>query len=364
MLDKGEKRIGFNKECIKNIGRFCGKRFGTLAIIVLIGLVGFQLFQNNKMIDHMEKLLSNNDRSVHEIFDDTKVIAAYKSGTKDGLTDEEAWLFDKLKEVIGKVIKDDMTVFEKEKAIYDWQFKFMHYKEAGLNPINPSDAYDDFTPYGVLHSHNAICVGNATTFKLFMGALDIPCKIVHSTENGEHAWDIVQMEDGEWYHVDLTFDGGEKEPVYSVFNVPDTVKDDGSWPWDHNEIPAAKGTKFCYMSMIAEEGNNIYDIPKIIKKSLDEKKKLIAFTLKDRKGFSNQVASYIEGFFTIDGGNMYFNNAYAIGDKIVYVYTVSNSESEEETGIPAEILDKLNDALSEVVDSSEFPILSDDMGEV
>ena len=45
---------------------------------------------------------------------------------------------------------------------------------------------------------------------VIMGALDIPCKIIHSTENGEHAWNIVQL-NGEWYHVDVTFDGGTDE---------------------------------------------------------------------------------------------------------------------------------------------------------
>ena len=98
-------------------------------------------------------------------------------------------------------------------------------------PFNPivAGGSETHTPYGVLRSHNAICVGNATTFKLFMDALDIPCKIIHSTQNGEHAWDVVQL-DGEWYHVDVTFDGGVSgEPGYNYFNMPDSVKDNGSY---------------------------------------------------------------------------------------------------------------------------------------
>ena len=76
-----------------------------------------------------------------------------------------------------------------------------------------------------------------------MDMLDIPCEIIHSTSEGEHAWNVVQL-DGDWYHCDVTFDGGSGEhPGYSMFNVPDSIKDDGSYPWDHNEIPAADGTK-------------------------------------------------------------------------------------------------------------------------
>ena len=30
--------------------------------------------------------------------------------------------------------------------------------------------------------------------------------------------------DGKWYHLDVTFDGGNEAPDYAYFNVPDTAK--------------------------------------------------------------------------------------------------------------------------------------------
>ena len=47
----------------------------------------------------------------------------------------DRFVYDKLVEVIGEVITDDMTDYEKEKAIYDWQVKWISYNNDNLNPI-------------------------------------------------------------------------------------------------------------------------------------------------------------------------------------------------------------------------------------
>ena len=187
------------------------------------------------MIQKMNKLLGVSETRVLEIYEDTAVIEAYKTGNTDKLNAKDLFVYDKLTKVIDEVITEDMSDYEKEKAIYDWQVKWISYNSDNLNPIIDGQN-ETHTPYGVFRTHNAICVGNATTFKLFMDALGIPCKIIHSTQNGEHAWNVTQL-DGDWYHVDVTFDGSYNGvPGYSYFNVPDSIKDDGSWPWDHNQI--------------------------------------------------------------------------------------------------------------------------------
>lgn len=47
----------------------------------------------------------------------------------------------------------------------------------------------------------AVCDGFADTVKVLCNALDIPCVIIG---NASHAWNMVQMEDGSWYHFDVT----------------------------------------------------------------------------------------------------------------------------------------------------------------
>ena len=132
---------------------------------------------------------------------------------------------------------------------------------------------------------------------------DIPCKIIHSTQNGEHAWDVVQL-DGEWYHVDATFDGGVSgEPGYNYFNMPDSVKGrTSSYPWDHDEVPAANGTRYCYMLTSAAALNDMYEIPAQLKQAINGDKTMLTFTLKDNSGFTRQIAEYICNSFPIDNG--------------------------------------------------------------
>jgi len=57
-----------------------------------------------------------------------------------------------------------------------------------------------------------VCEGYARAFKLVCDRLGIPCVLVCG---GNHMWNSVQMEDGQWYAVDVTYD----DPVYTVNGV-------------------------------------------------------------------------------------------------------------------------------------------------
>lgn len=55
--------------------------------------------------------------------------------------------------------------------------------------------------YGVLTKNIAVCDGYSKTVKLLCNELDIPCIIMG---NHAHAWNLVQMDDGCWYRIDIT----------------------------------------------------------------------------------------------------------------------------------------------------------------
>ena len=356
MIDKGEKiafaeRKRLAKEHFadfrRETKRKCkGKGGLALQILILVLIVGM-FAQSSGMIDKMNKLLGESETTVHEIYDDSAVIEAYKTGNPDKLNAKDRFVYDKMVEVIDEVITDDMTDYEKEKAIYDWQVKWISYSSDNLNPITDGQS-ETHTPYGVFRTHNAICVGNTTTFKLFMDALGIPCVIIHSTQNGEHAWDVVQL-DGEWYHVDVTFDGSYNGvPSYSYFNVPDSIKDDGSWPWDHSEIPAANGTKYCYLYTNAVTVDDFYGIPAALREKIDDGERVAAFILKDNKGFTRDVANYIANGMVVDNGYLYFDNAYALNGQVVYKYTIERDNGNVEDPLSPDVTARLDEILNEV----------------
>ena len=180
----------------------------------------------------------NVNGEIHPIYDDTAVVEAYKSGDDSKLTDDkDKYILKELKKAVGEIIKDGMSEYDKEKAVYDYVFSQTHFNDDSLVAISDESEDDEsYNPYGFFHDHSTICVGNATTIKLFFDVLGIDSKIIHSTENGEHAWNVVKI-DGKWYHLDVTFDGGAEAPDYAYFNVPDTAKDDGSYPWNKEDFP-------------------------------------------------------------------------------------------------------------------------------
>ena len=75
--------------------------------------------------------------------------------------------------------------------------------------------------YGLLLEGVSICEGFSQTFKLLCNKLNIPC--ITMGNNG-HAWNLVQMDDGKWYRVDLTnacrlgWDGELSLPVEDYFD--------------------------------------------------------------------------------------------------------------------------------------------------
>ncbi len=232
--------------------------------VTLIVGVAVLFVQNTKLADTVKQYVASAG-DIHDIYDDSKVVEAYQSGKTDGLNEQEKNMFwRRRRRSLRKISKTACQITKKEKAIYDWQVAYVAYNDQNLAPISAGDQYSHL-PYGVLKYHQAICVGNATTFKLFMDLLGIENQIIHSTEEGEHAWNLVKL-DGDWYHSDVTFDGGANgKPAYTNFNVPDSVKDDGSYPWNHEVIPAADGTKYCYLANEAKELKDVYALPKYIK---------------------------------------------------------------------------------------------------
>ncbi len=66
---------------------------------------------------------------------------------------------------------------------------------------------------GIPKNGKAVCQGYCATFKIIMDKLGIPCVMLY---NSTHMWNAVQMDDGQWYYIDVTWDDGEV-PDYDYF---------------------------------------------------------------------------------------------------------------------------------------------------
>ena len=229
----------------------------------------------------------------YEIKPTTNISDAYKSGDTSKLTDREKETLDMAKDALKEMkIKDSMSDFEKEKAVYDWMTSSLQYDSGALTVI-PSTQEDCDNPYGVLKYHNAVCVGYATTFRMFMQMMDIECMVEHNTEK-YHSWDLVKI-DGDWYITDIYSDQGNGN--YAHFNMTDSM-----WGqeqnWDHDFFPAANSLKYNMAYQNKETVDDVYDIPKALRKAMNDKKGaiMIAFNKEIKESdaeIANAIASSI-----------------------------------------------------------------------
>ena len=129
----------------------------------------------------------------------------YEDGlTEDGIVQDElamkaAAMF------AGMPITEKSSRYEKLVILQEYLCRSVIYESEALRAHDAA---------GALLDGRAVCDGYAKAFKLLCDAYDIPCLIVPgtATQNGKsepHAWNYVQMENGEWYAVDVTWDDHE-----------------------------------------------------------------------------------------------------------------------------------------------------------
>ena len=130
-----------------------------------------------------------------------------------------------LKCIIEYTTTDDMSDIEKVKAIHDWIIANIAYdteKEKKMNNGEEVSGTDSET----LINGKGVCTEFALLFDRFMKLLNIESiYIIGTAANfGEkfsvatnHAWNMVKI-DGNWYHVDVTWDNPSKNVVTGNIN--------------------------------------------------------------------------------------------------------------------------------------------------
>lgn len=170
--------------------------------------------------------------------------------------------------IINNSITASMSDFDKAKAIHDYIIINTSYDTSTSIPDS------SFSPDGVFLKGIAVCQGYAEAYKLFMDALEIECEVVRgSADNVSHAWNVVKI-DGQWYHVDVTWDDpiienqvltGTANLTYSYFLKPDEI-----FYKDHiatSSPPVCSSNTYLYIQQYYNVPyvllNSVYDIPNV-----------------------------------------------------------------------------------------------------
>lgn len=307
----------------------------------------------------------------YEIKPTTNISDAYKSGDTSKLTDKEKETLDMAKDALKEMkIKDDMSDFEKEKAVYDWMTSSLQHDQGALTVI-PTTQEDCDNPYGVLKYHNAVCVGYATTFRMFMQMLDIECMVEHNNEK-YHSWDVVKI-DGDWYITDIYSDAGNGN--YAHFNMTNNM-----WSqeqnWDQEFFPVANSLKYNMAYQNKQTVDSVYDIPKALRKAMDKQQGslMIAFKEKiddEKAQIANAAVSSVSDMLM---NNNYKDMPYAINtyswvtdpDSGDYLYSITFSSyntNNNTQNLTDDQLQKINDAVTKAMEGLQTGVY-DEQGNV
>ena len=116
-------------------------------------------------------------------------------------------------------VEKGKTAYQREKLIHDMILKNCTYK-TGVK--SSADGWEYFTAYGALVNGEAVCEGYAKCMQVLLTRVGVQCSMVRGDAGGvSHMWNVVEL-NGEWYHLDPTWDDNENDniPSYEYFNVP------------------------------------------------------------------------------------------------------------------------------------------------
>ena len=383
--EEAQKQPKASKQRAKSVGHV----IACVAAVLLVGGVGTSVGMNVMLMDQMNTQNAKVSQFIdderarqakeaeqestyqedgfkvmdqYEIRSTTNISDAYLKDDPSGLEGEDKETYDMAKAVLDQIIKDGMSDYEKELAIYDWMVENIG-QGSGHTITMPGQNSQAFTPYEVLKSHSAVCVGYATTFRLLANMVGLDVHIVH---NDYHSWDMVKLDDGEWYQLDIYSDvNGAK---YRNFNMTDEMARNGH-EWDGSSLPEAKGTKYSYAVQNAVAVKDLFEVPAKVREAFNQKSSSLYFKfpkmLSDQElALADQMMSLMQqAMYSLPGADSRDLSAAWIPDGedkyvlAIYINNYSESGSALGDAVPEKVTqmtNKINELFgSQVMDPNE-----------
>lgn len=195
------------------------KTFLTVTIfLLLVSSLSFHLYANNQNRDSYFQLVNSNDYvySSHQV-----VYYLNKDGSRNYQLRSKHENPNYYKQDVYTVVNSfysnyiDGKITKGEK---DWMFKcemeiikFLEKKVKYATERYESDKliYEDYTAYGALVKGEAVCSGYSRAFVALARRCGLEAYIVHSNT---HAWNVIKLDDGEYYNVDVTWNDDNNNP--------------------------------------------------------------------------------------------------------------------------------------------------------
>ncbi len=284
--------------------------------------------------------------------------------------------YDELQRVLDNLEFDTSNRYNFVKSVHDYLCNNVIY------PDIPSDKYvgECHDAYGALVNGYAVCQGYAEAFKLICDKYKIPCIYISGTANGgNHGWNAVQMDDGKWYLIDITWDDQGSYLFYDYFlcglNSVDTYFGGNAFSASHVASAAQLIPSLWYATDYYSQTNHYTKFAATYNNFADETNKLLYLSVFDAgksniyyNGIYVDVQSFTTGesFNVNDSGEMWEivvlgdTNNDGLCDVNDYSATVNKSISSigEVTNINDRTSDINRDGYIDVLDVSSMALMS------
>lgn len=177
-----------------------------------------------------------------EYWDNYPIIYAYRSNDISALNEQQTAMYDRYCDILSSTVSSSNPDVINELTVHDYIVNNVRYV---LDRNSDSPAYD------ALFNRSASCSGYTEVFQTLMDMAGIRCIPVTGQAGGDsHIWNMVCL-DGQWYHVDTTWDdpvGGDGTIRHNYFNITDDdiLLDHTIESWH----PAATGTDLAYYNVL------------------------------------------------------------------------------------------------------------------
>lgn len=177
-----------------------------------------------------------------EYWDNYPIIYAYRSNDISALNEQQTAMYNRYCDILSSTVSSSNPDVINELTVHDYIVNNVRYV---LDRNSDSPAYD------ALFNGSASCSGYTEVFQTLMDMAGIRCIPVTGQAGGDsHIWNMVCL-DGQWYHVDTTWDdpvGGDGTIRHNYFNITDDdiLLDHTIESWH----PAASGTDLAYYNVL------------------------------------------------------------------------------------------------------------------
>lgn len=168
---------------------------------------------------------------------------------------QEAFVGLEVTRILNEITHPYMSPFEKIKAVNDYIVLNTIYSEDSINSPH--------SPFTILKEARGVCQAYALLGYKMLEQLGMEVMYVVGEAGEPHAWNLIQLE-GEWYHLDMTWNDPVPDTIGNVSYKYFLVSDDylsKTHTWEKNNYPYANSNKYLYLKSVSNSvtfNNTIY----------------------------------------------------------------------------------------------------------